>query len=81
VNLAADAFDSDGTVQLVEFFEGTNKFGESASAPFSLVWSNVPAGRYRPERRAPPTISATPRFQRPSRFSCATSCFLMADDA
>ncbi len=46
VNLAALAIDLDGTIQKVEFFEGTNKLGELTNAPWSLVWSNVTLGSY-----------------------------------
>ena len=39
-----------GAITLVEFFEGavvgTNRLGQAASRPFSLVWSNVPVGNY-----------------------------------
>jgi len=51
------ARDPDGWVQTVEFFEGTNKIGEASIyfiqppppgelQKFSMVWSNVPPGRY-----------------------------------
>lgn len=55
IRLAALARDFDGHVVTVEFFEGTHSLGivtnqpSVASAvlpPFSLVWSNVPPGRY-----------------------------------
>ncbi len=46
ISLAADASDSDGTVALVEFFEGENKVGEDASSPFTFDWTGVPTGNY-----------------------------------
>lgn len=56
IRLLATAFDLDGRVVRVEFFEGTNSLGfglnpstvpDPAARPlYSLVWSNVPAGRY-----------------------------------
>jgi len=46
VSLTASASDSDGTVQKLEFFQGTTKLGEDTSAPFAWSWSNVPAGSY-----------------------------------
>jgi hypothetical protein len=46
ITLAADAFDSDGTVVRAEFFSGATKLGQVTSAPFSLTWSNVTAGSY-----------------------------------
>jgi hypothetical protein len=53
--LAALARDFDGEVRTVEFVEGTNSLGIVTNhaatdpvvrPPFSLVWSNVPPGRY-----------------------------------
>jgi hypothetical protein len=46
INLAASASDSDGTVSKVQFFSGTTLLGTATSAPYSLTWSNVPAGSY-----------------------------------
>ncbi|HKQ53664.1 MAG TPA: LamG-like jellyroll fold domain-containing protein [Pyrinomonadaceae bacterium] len=46
VTLAATAADADGGLQKVEFFEGPNKLGEDATAPYSIAWSNVKAGNY-----------------------------------
>lgn len=46
ISLTADASDTDGTISKVEFFNGSTKIGEDASAPYSYVWTNVPAGTY-----------------------------------
>src|SRR5713101_7300439 len=46
ISITASAADSDGTVSLVEFFQGAAKLGESTNSPYSLVWSNVGAGSY-----------------------------------
>ncbi|HPC60468.1 MAG TPA: Calx-beta domain-containing protein [Verrucomicrobiota bacterium] len=55
IRLVALARDFDGYVTTVEFFEGTNSLGivtnnpttaDAALPAFSLVWSNVPPGRY-----------------------------------
>ena len=46
VNLSATAFDTDGSVAKVEFFQGTTKIGESLSAPFIAAWSPVSEGSY-----------------------------------
>jgi len=55
IRLAALARDYDGYVTQVEFFEGTNSLGvvsnnpaalSAALPPFTMVWSNVPPGRY-----------------------------------
>ncbi|MGK0413731.1 MAG: endo-1,3(4)-beta-glucanase, partial [Polaribacter sp.] len=40
------ATDLDGTITLVEFFEGTTKLGEDVTAPFSYVWNGVSVGNY-----------------------------------
>ena len=46
IQLTATASDSDGTVQQVAFFQGTNPLGTVTNAPFTLLWSNVLAGAY-----------------------------------
>lgn len=46
INVTADASDTDGTVSKVEFFVGTQKIGESAVAPYSIVWTGVTAGQH-----------------------------------
>jgi hypothetical protein len=55
IRLAALARDYDGYVATVEFFEGTNTLGVVSNNPaalspalpaFTMVWSNVPPGRY-----------------------------------
>ncbi|GAA0910923.1 glycosyl hydrolase family 18 protein [Rothia nasimurium] len=46
ITLTANASDSDGTVAKVEFFRGATSLGSKTSAPWSVVWSNAPAGSY-----------------------------------
>ncbi len=47
ITLTAAATDTDGSVTNVAFFEGlTNEIGQSATAPYAFVWTNVPAGSY-----------------------------------
>lgn len=47
IAIIADAFDSDGSIALVEFFEGANKIGEDVDgAPYLFDWNAVPAGTY-----------------------------------
>jgi hypothetical protein len=46
LSLNADAFDVDGSVTNVEFFQGTNKLGQATNNPYSLAWTNVAAGSY-----------------------------------
>ncbi|HAH25844.1 MAG TPA: hypothetical protein DCL77_19155 [Prolixibacteraceae bacterium] len=46
ITIEAVASDKDGTVNKVEFFNGTKKLGEALSPPFSFSWENVPKGDY-----------------------------------
>jgi hypothetical protein len=46
INLGASASSASGTISEVQFFEGTNYLGTATNSPYSLVWSNVPAGAY-----------------------------------
>jgi hypothetical protein len=39
VTISANAFDNDGTVSKVEFFNGVTKIGEDLSSPYSMVWN------------------------------------------
>lgn len=50
--LTATASDPDGVVLKVEFYDDTVKLGEALAAPYSLVWSNPPAGPHRMQARA-----------------------------
>ena len=44
INITTSVSDLDGTVTLVEFYDGTEKIGEDTSDPFTLLWSNVAIG-------------------------------------
>lgn len=46
VVIAADAFDSDGTVEKVEFYANGKKIGEDGKAPFQMTWNHVQDGSY-----------------------------------
>jgi photosystem II stability/assembly factor-like uncharacterized protein len=52
ITLSASADDSDGTITKVEFFARSNLFadtvliGTATTAPYSVVWSNLPNGSY-----------------------------------
>lgn len=59
VTVTAVASDSDGQIAKVEFYEGSTKVGEVASAPFSHTFSNVPAGNYRLIARAIDNLGGT----------------------
>jgi hypothetical protein len=59
VPISATASDTDGSVKLVEFFQGTTKLGEDTTAPYSFSWTNVAAGNYSLTARATDNIGAT----------------------
>ncbi|MDA3882083.1 MAG: pectinesterase family protein [Bacteroidales bacterium] len=44
--LEANASDADGTVTKVTYYNGTNKLGESTTAPYTFNWNSVSAGDY-----------------------------------
>ncbi len=59
IPISANAMDSDGVINKVEFFQGTTKLGEDTQAPFSFTWTNVPAGAYVLTARATDNAGAT----------------------
>jgi hypothetical protein len=44
--ITADASDTDGTINKVEFYNGTTLLGTNATAPYTYSWTNVTAGSY-----------------------------------
>lgn len=44
--LKASAMETNGAIAHVEFFAGTNLLGMAMESPYSLTWTNVPAGGY-----------------------------------
>ena len=46
INISVDAADSDGSVTMVEFFEGSTLLGEDTTAPYSFTWSGAAEGEY-----------------------------------
>lgn len=69
--ITATAFDSDGVIRHVEFYEGTNRLGTDASEPFGIVWSNVPAGVYTLTALARDDVGMT-GVSRPVQITVAT---------
>ena len=59
VTIIVEANDTDGTVNLVEFYEGNTKLGEDDTAPYSYTWSDVPSGIYTLTAKATDNESAT----------------------
>ncbi len=47
IDIMTAPYDPDGTVQVVQFFAGTNLIGEKVGAPFSFRWNNSVPGFYR----------------------------------
>ncbi|WP_405566085.1 glycosyl hydrolase [Polaribacter sp. Asnod6-C07] len=47
ITISVTATDLDGTVTLVEFFNGTTKLGEDTSAPFSFSWMEASIGTHK----------------------------------
>ena len=46
IPITADASDTNGTVTVVEFYNGTTMIGSDTTAPYSMSWNNVAAGTY-----------------------------------
>jgi len=46
IAINASASGQGGTVTNVAFYQDTNRLGQDTTSPYSLVWSNVPAGDY-----------------------------------
>jgi subtilisin family serine protease len=46
IALAADAFDTDGSVASVAFFANGSPIGSDTAGPFEVAWTNVQAGSY-----------------------------------
>jgi uncharacterized repeat protein (TIGR02059 family) len=46
ITVTASAIDIDGSVTLVEFYNGSTKLGSKSSAPYTLTMNNVTAGNY-----------------------------------
>jgi RHS repeat-associated protein len=46
VTLSASAVDPDGTVQKVDFFQGTTLIGTASAPPYSIALADLPSGRY-----------------------------------
>jgi hypothetical protein len=51
ISIEVTAWDPDGSVIRVEFFEDTTKLGEDTDKPYSYLWEDVPAGRYKLKAR------------------------------
>jgi hypothetical protein len=52
ITVSATASDTDGTIARVDFFHGSTLIGSDTTSPYSIAWSNVPAGSYALTARA-----------------------------
>ncbi|MFN8009042.1 MAG: Ig-like domain-containing protein [Terriglobia bacterium] len=59
ITLTANAFDSDGSINMVEFFNGSTKIGQANNSPYTLIWNNVWAGSYSLTAKATDNRAAT----------------------
>lgn len=59
ITITADAGDTDGSISMVEFFQGNVKLGEDASAPYSFTWNDVSVGSYTLTAKATDNEAAT----------------------
>ncbi|MBD2752371.1 Ig-like domain-containing protein [Spirosoma validum] len=59
INLAASASDPGGSVAKVEFFNGSNKVGESTASPYTVAWNSVSVGTYTLTAKATDNLGAT----------------------
>ena len=57
--ISANASDADGTVTQVTFSAGTTVIGTDTTSPYSVTWSNVPAGTYSLKAVATDNLGAT----------------------
>ena len=46
INITTAVTDLDGTITLVEFFDGSEKIGEDTTEPFDFEWSNAAIGEH-----------------------------------
>ena len=46
IEMAADAADSDGSIILVEFFQGSSKLGDDNTTPYEYTWNGAIPGNY-----------------------------------
>jgi hypothetical protein len=59
VSLSANASDADGSIALVEFFQGNTLIGSDNTAPFAFAWTIPAAGSYEFSARATDNAGAT----------------------
>jgi bacillolysin len=58
ITIQATAADTDGSVAVVQFYQGSQKLGEAASSPYSMTWTSATPGTYRLFARAIDNLGA-----------------------
>jgi glucose/arabinose dehydrogenase len=58
VTVSADATDADGTIQHVQFFDGTTPIGTDNTSPYSITWTPTTAGTRNLTARATDNLNA-----------------------
>ncbi len=46
LTINASASDSDGAISKVDFYQGSSLIGTATTSPYSVSWTNIPAGTY-----------------------------------
>jgi len=46
ITITASASDADGSVSMVDFYNGSTKLGSVSSSPYAFTWNNVVSGNY-----------------------------------
>lgn len=59
ITISANAIDSDGTIQKVDFYLGATLIGTNYSSPYSLTWTAGTAGTYQVKAIATDNLGAT----------------------
>ena len=58
IAISANASDSDGSINRVEFYQGTTLIGTATVSPYTINWNNVAAGNYSLTARAVDNLGA-----------------------
>ncbi|HTG44025.1 MAG TPA: Ig-like domain-containing protein, partial [Verrucomicrobiae bacterium] len=58
IAITATASDADGSIGVVEFYDGSEKIGEDNSSPFTFTWISPPSGNHRLIARAKDNLGA-----------------------
>ncbi|RXP44327.1 carbohydrate-binding protein [Lutibacter sp. HS1-25] len=64
ITISASASDLDGTISLVEFFDGATKIGEDTTAPYSFQWTGAGIGVHEITAKATDNGAATTTSQK-----------------